>query len=176
MLTPKQRRFVEEYQLDLDAKNAALRAGYSRRSAHCAASEILTRPEVRAAVNAGLKTTALSAELTAERVVRELMNGAFFDPRRLFGPDGQPLPIGELDPEVAAALSTLELRVRDGETVLRYRACDKLRALELLSRRLVPAPEDAPEAGVVLLPETEKEDEGGDGGDGFPRRASPSSE
>ena len=166
MLTPKQKRFVEEYQIDLDARQAALRAGYSPKTAHNATVHVLRKPEVRQAVDEALAERSVRTQLTADRVARELMHVAFFDPRRLFGPDGQPLPIGELDPETASALSTLELRVRDGETVLRYRAYDKLRALELLSRRLAPDPSEAPEAGVILLPppdaeegETEKERE-----------------
>ncbi len=152
MLTPKQKRFVEEYQLDLDAKNAALRAGYSEATSAKAAVTVLRKPEVRRAVDEALADRTLRLGLEADRVLLELSRIAFFDPRRLIGPDGQPLPLDRLDEDTAAALSTLEMRARDGELAMRYRACDKLRALELLARRLAPPPEETPESGVVLLP------------------------
>ena len=159
MLTPMQERFVEEYLIDLDAKRAALRAGYRPATAGNASVNILRRPAVKAAVDAALTARGEKADLDADRVLRELSRVAFFDPRRLVGPDGQPLPLSALDPDTAAALSTLELRVQDGEVAARYRACDKLKALALLARHLgmePKAPEEESAAGVVLLPEVEE--------------------
>lgn len=49
-LTPMQRRFVEEYAIDMNGAQAAIRAGYSRKTARTIASESLTRPTVRAAI------------------------------------------------------------------------------------------------------------------------------
>lgn len=49
-LTDKQRRFVEEYCLDLCATQAAIRAGYSRRSAKEQGYENLTQPHIKAAI------------------------------------------------------------------------------------------------------------------------------
>lgn len=57
ILTDKQRRFCLEYLQDMDAKKAAIRAGYSERSAKSIGSENLTKPAVRACID----------ELMAER-------------------------------------------------------------------------------------------------------------
>lgn len=69
-LTPIQRRFVEEYAIDLNGTQAAIRAGYSPKTARSIASENLTRPEVRAAIRKALQDQAglphaRLAELTA---------------------------------------------------------------------------------------------------------------
>ena len=47
-LTAKQERFCEEYLIDLNATQAAIRAGYSVESAGSIGSENLTKPEIRA--------------------------------------------------------------------------------------------------------------------------------
>lgn len=69
-LTPIQRRFVDEYVIDLNGTQAAIRAGYSPKTARSIASENLTRPEVRAAIRETLQAPyghpqARLAELTA---------------------------------------------------------------------------------------------------------------
>ena len=51
-LTPKQARFVAEYLNDLNATQAAIRAGYSKRSACSQAFDLLRKPEIAAAVQA----------------------------------------------------------------------------------------------------------------------------
>lgn len=51
-LTPKQQRFVEEYLVDLNATQAAIRAGYSAKTANRVASENLSKPDIAAAIQA----------------------------------------------------------------------------------------------------------------------------
>ena len=54
-LTPKEQRFVEEYAIDLNGTQAAIRAGYSLKTARSIASETLQRPAVRAATQKALR-------------------------------------------------------------------------------------------------------------------------
>ncbi len=63
-LTAKQQRFVEEYLIDLNATQAAIRAGYSAKTAASIGSENLTKPEIAAAVRAHGKTVSEEAGLT----------------------------------------------------------------------------------------------------------------
>jgi phage terminase small subunit len=49
-LTPKQERFVDEYLIDLNATQAAIRAGYSKKTAHVIGPENLGKPAIAAAV------------------------------------------------------------------------------------------------------------------------------
>jgi phage terminase small subunit len=55
MLTPKQARFVEEYIVDLNGKRAAIRAGYSPKTAEVQASRLLRYAQVRMAIKAAME-------------------------------------------------------------------------------------------------------------------------
>ncbi len=76
-LTPKQARFVEEYLIDLNATQAAIRAGYSRKAADQIGWENLKKPEVEAAISAAMKKRSERVEVTQDQVVDEYRKLAF---------------------------------------------------------------------------------------------------
>jgi hypothetical protein len=76
-LTPKQARFVQEYLIDLNAAQAAIRAGYSAKTARVIGHENLTRPEIAAAIEKAMAERAERTGLTADWVVDELRKIAF---------------------------------------------------------------------------------------------------
>lgn len=71
-LTAKQERFVAEYLVDGNATRAAIAGGYSERTAARIGSELLTKPNVKAALDAGRKRLAEKLELTAEKVLADI--------------------------------------------------------------------------------------------------------
>jgi len=71
-LNRKQQAFVDEYAVDRNGKQAAIRAGYSPRTAEGQASRLLSNAKVRAAVDAKLERLSRKTELTAEKVLRDL--------------------------------------------------------------------------------------------------------
>jgi phage terminase small subunit len=71
-LTPKQARFVQEYLIDLNAAQAAIRAGYSAKTARVIGHENLTKPDIAAAIEKARATHAERAGLTADWVIDEL--------------------------------------------------------------------------------------------------------
>ena len=89
-LTPKQRRFVEEYLIDLNATAAARRAGYSEKTADRIGPELLGKTCVSNAIEAAQKKRSARTEVTQDRVILELARIAFLDPRKVFkwGPEG----------------------------------------------------------------------------------------
>lgn len=72
MLTPKQERFVAEYLIDLNATQAAKRAGYSERTAKQAGTENLAKPAVAAAIAAGREAMAERAKRTVDDVMADI--------------------------------------------------------------------------------------------------------
>jgi hypothetical protein len=76
-LTPKQARFVQEYLIDLNAAQAAIRAGYSAKTARVIGHENLRKPEIAAAVEKAMAERAERTEVTADLVVGELRKIAF---------------------------------------------------------------------------------------------------
>jgi phage terminase small subunit len=75
-LTGKQSSFVREYLVDKNATQAAIRAGYSKKTAGAIGDENLKKPAIRAAVDDGLKALAEKTETEAEWIRRRLRDEA----------------------------------------------------------------------------------------------------
>ena len=75
-LTPKQQRFVEEYLVDFNATRAAIRAGYSKKTAYSQGERLLRHAEVAAAVEAGKAELAKLTRISAEEVIEGLRREA----------------------------------------------------------------------------------------------------
>lgn len=75
-LTPKQQRFVEEYLINLNATQAAIRAGYSEKTAKEIGSENLTKPSIAKAIAEAQEKLSNKAQVTVEMIVQGLLNEA----------------------------------------------------------------------------------------------------
>lgn len=164
-LLPKQAAFVQEFLIDGNATQAAIRAGYSPKSAHVGAHELLRNPKVaailaqkQAEVEKRFKIKLEEMELTEERVAREIARVAFFDPRKLFAPDGRPLNITELDDNTAACIAGLEVLEQYegiGEErelvglVKKYKVADKNAALDKAAKILGMFKKDNEQPGAA---------------------------
>ena len=71
-LTPKQDMFVREYLIDLNATQAAIRAGYSAKTARQIAEENLSKPDIAKAIQAGMDKRAEKVTITAEEVLANI--------------------------------------------------------------------------------------------------------
>lgn len=148
-LTPQQARFVVEYLKDCNATRAAIRAGYSPRTADRQGSRLLRHRGVQQAVVGRRPAAEVIAvakmELSVERTKQEIARLAYFDPRKLFRSDGKPLAITELDDDTAAAVAGLDvLEEYDGSGeertlvghVKKWKIGDKNSALEKAAKIL----------------------------------------
>lgn len=79
-LTPKQQRFVDEYLVDLNATQAAIRAGYSEKTASVIAAENLSKPNIAQSIQEAMKKRGQRTGVTADRVLLEIERLAMFDP------------------------------------------------------------------------------------------------
>jgi phage terminase small subunit len=140
-LTPKQRRFCSEYLIDLNATQAAIRAGYSKRTAKVQGSELLTKPDIRAKV----AQTQAKSELKAETVLRELLLLARSDVAQLYDEHGQLKPIHEIPEEARRAIAGIDVEdLFEGRgesrkhvgTIRKIKLWSKPQALELLGKHL----------------------------------------
>jgi phage terminase small subunit len=141
-LTAKQQAFIAEYLANgFNGTQAAVKAGYSAKTADSQASRLLKVPAVAAAIAAKQQPRLEKLEITAERVLSEIAKLAFFDPRRLFRDDGTLIAITQLDDDTAAAIAGLEVYVEkdDGEPIgetKKFKLADKGANLERLGRHL----------------------------------------
>lgn len=76
-LTAKQQRFIEEYLIDLNATQAAIRAGYSEKTAFQTGTENLKKPNVATAITAAKQERSKRTEITQDMVIREMAKLAF---------------------------------------------------------------------------------------------------
>lgn len=76
-MTKKQKRFVEEYLIDLNATQAAIRAGYKPDSAYAVGSENLKKPEIKAAVDRAMAERSKRTGINQDRILQELARIGF---------------------------------------------------------------------------------------------------
>lgn len=141
-LTAKQHRFVQEYLVDLNATQAAIRAGYSAKRADAIGYENLRKPEIAAAVAESMKAREARTHITQDRVLQELARIAFFDIRKLYREDGTLKTPTELDDDAAAVLAgidVIEMASEEGAAPMatkKAKVFDKGTALTLAMRHL----------------------------------------
>ncbi|HEY5797672.1 MAG TPA: terminase small subunit [Bosea sp. (in: a-proteobacteria)] len=95
-LTPKQARFVSEYLIDLNATQAAIRAGYSAKTAEKIGSENLKKPEIAAALDEAKQQREQRTQINADWLLKRLADEATADINDLYHPETHELlPVSE---------------------------------------------------------------------------------
>lgn len=132
--------------MDLNATHAAIRAGYSAKTAGSQAHDLLKRPDVAEFIANARHEAATRLCISRDRVLLEISRIAFFDIRKLLRDDGKPIPVQELGDDIAAAIAGMETATErergakgdeGGTTYIRkYKMADKLVALEKLAKHL----------------------------------------
>lgn len=142
-LREKEAAFVREYLVDLNATQAAIRAGYSKRTARQQASRLLSKAAIQEAISRRTEKRAERLELKADDVLRELMLLAFGDIGGAFDAEGRMLPLAQMPESVRRTLASIEVdELGGGEEgvglgrLRKVKTWDKLRALEMLGRHL----------------------------------------
>lgn len=108
-LNDKQKRFVDEYLIDLNATQAAARAGYSQKTAGQIGERLLRKVEIQQAIAERKQARQERTEITQDRVLQELARIAFFDVRKLYREDGSLKGPHELDDDAAAVLAGVDV-------------------------------------------------------------------
>jgi phage terminase small subunit len=144
-LTAQQQRFVDEYLVDLNGTQAAIRAGYSAKTAQEQSSRLLSNVMVAAAVTAGQAARAKRVGITADRVLRELARVGFSDVTNYEFGGARGVVLSNGSPKTAMrAVSSIKQRTRTVEigeaTVVtqevEFKLWDKVSALEKMGRHL----------------------------------------
>ena len=151
-LTPKQQRFCDEYLVDYNATQAAIRAGYLKKSARVQASKLLTNTNVQAYLQGRSKKIANKLEISAERTLLEIARLAYTPASAFYNEEGQHLQPHELGPDASACLSGYDVEEIDVEGVTigrvkKIRRFDKNTALGFLAKHFklfVEAPPPPP--------------------------------
>lgn len=144
-LTKKQRLFVDEYLIDLNATQAAIRAGYSARRATEIGYQLLQRPEVAQAIQAAMAERSKRTEVEADYVIRRLREIDEMDVLDILEDDGSFRSIRDWPKAWRQFLSGIEIAElfegrgddrRIAGVLRKVKWPNKLRNLELLSRHV----------------------------------------
>lgn len=142
-LNPKQTRFCQEYIIDLNGTQSAIRAGYSEKTSYSIAERLLRNVEIQAHIQELQSTRQQRTEITADTVIKELAKIALFDIRKIYDKNGMLISPTELDDSTAGAIGSIKSRIEkqsgepdDWAEIKEYKSNDKLRALELLGKHL----------------------------------------
>jgi phage terminase small subunit len=138
-LTEKERLFVEEYVKDFNASRAARVAKYGSTptSTRKAASHLLTKGHIRAAVGAHFAKRKRRFKNEEERILNELRSIAYSNMKDLAQWDSGGVTFKNSDDvarRVTAAVSEVSDSVNESGTSVRLKKHDKIKALELLGR------------------------------------------
>lgn len=161
-LTDKQRRFVEEYLCDLNATQAAIRAGYSVDTAKEIGCENLSKPHLKAEIDKAIAIRSRRTGVTADRVVRELAKIAFANPLSIIDPDTGTVR-EDITEDDGAMIAGIKVRDTEDGVEREVKLADKLRALDMLMKHLGlyekrKAEDEENETGIVLLPEVDDDE------------------
>ena len=147
-MTDAQKRFCDEYLIDLNATRA-YKVAYLRckkdETANVNGSKLLRNAKVQEYISERMKEREKRTEITQDMVIKELAKIAFLDIRKLYTENGQLKNIADMDSETAGTISSLETleeyegygddREKIGDTQ-KVKLLDKTKALELLGRHL----------------------------------------
>lgn len=107
-MTPKQDAFINEYLIDKNATQAAIRAGYSKKTAYSIGEENLRKPEIALEIEAKLAVFSEKAGLSVELVMSSLARELRFDPADLYDEWGNIKPIHEIPEDARKCLVGME--------------------------------------------------------------------
>ena len=138
-LTDKQQKFVDEYLIDLNATQAAIRAGYSVKTADVIGCENLTKPNIQQVIAEYMAARSKRTGVNQDRVVLELARIAFVNIEDVVDTDtGKILPNATRDD--LACVEGIKYKESDnqygGSVELEVKVASKLKALELLGKHL----------------------------------------
>jgi len=141
-ISHKQQRFVDEYLIDFNATQAAIRAGYSEKSAYSQGERLLKNAEVAEAVKAGIKAQAERLHISADWVLMRLIRETQADLADIFTDTGALKPVKDWPliwrQGVVAGIETQEIGGDESPliTIRKIKLSDRIRRLELMGKHI----------------------------------------
>lgn len=152
-LTARQSRFVDEYLIDLNATQAAIRAGYSEKTAKSQGQRLLTNVDIESAIQQRMKDREQRTKIDADYVLQRLHAIDQLDIIDILDDAGNVRPVREWPKawrQSITAADLQEMQTADVMTVVRkIKWPDKLKTLELIGKHVsVKAFEEEKDSGA----------------------------
>ena len=138
-LTAKQQRFVEEYLIDLNATQAAIRAGYSPKTANEQGARLLANASVQEAIAKAMAERSRRTGISQDRVIQELARIAFVNPKNIIDLEDASVREDATEDDLAC-IQSVKVKTTDGpkgtSMEREVKLNDKMKALEQLGKHL----------------------------------------
>lgn len=139
-LTAKQQRFVEEYLIDLNATQAAIRAGYKKTEyTDTNANKLLENTRIREAIDKAMAERSKRTGINQNRVIQELARIAFVNPQNVINAEDGSVREDATEDDLAC-IQSVKVKTMSGDKGCseerEVRLNDKMKALELLGKHL----------------------------------------
>jgi phage terminase small subunit len=144
-LTAKQKLFVEEYLFDLNATQAAARAGYSKKTAKQAGTENLSKPVIANAITLSMQQRSERIKIDADYVLKRFHELEAFNFAEIFNAEGEVKPINEWPESARRSITSFEVKeewVGSGDqkkltsTISKIRIESRVKALENIGKHI----------------------------------------
>lgn len=138
-LSEQRQRFVDEYLIDLNGTQAAIRAGYSAKTANEQAARLLANVSIQQAISKAMAERSKRTGVNQDRVVLELAKLAFINAGDLIDPKDASIRPGASKEDLACIQSVKVKQSHSSKgnvTEREVRLSDKMKALELLGKHL----------------------------------------
>lgn len=161
-LTAKQQRFCEEYIVDLNGTQAAIRAGYSKKTANEISAQNLAKVSIQSVITDLKKKISEKTGITAERVLREYEKIGFSNIQDYISSDNQIIDISSIDRDKAAVVESIKTtettesygKVTNTKKQVHIRLISKLNALDAIGKHIGLFEKDNEQKNKVLIPPT----------------------
>jgi len=137
-LTPKQKRFCAEYLKDLNATQAAIRAGYSKKTAKLTGHRMITNDNLQVEIQKLMKKRAERTKITQDRVLKELAYLGFSNIQDYVDASAKGFitfkDIEKIPEEKARAIEAIKTNYKEGR--IEFKLHSKTKTLEMIGRHL----------------------------------------
>lgn len=134
-MTKKQKLFVEEYLIDLNATQAAIRAGYSPETAGAIGSENLKKPEIKNAIDKAMAERSRRTGISQDRVLQELAKIGFANIMDIVDPETAKI-LPDAKEEDLACIQSIKIKPNEWGTEREVKMYDKKAALVDIGKHL----------------------------------------
>jgi len=135
-LTDKQERFCQEYILDLNKTQAAIRAGYSESTAGAIGHENLKKPEILARVEELQRERSEALNVDMYFVLSKLVAMANVSPQDYYNDQGELKPYNELTEAQKECISEIEHKKTEHTNTTKYKMWDRHKTLEMIAKHI----------------------------------------
>ena len=139
-LTPKQDKFCNEYLIDLNATQAAIRAGYSEKTARQIGQENLSKPDIQERIKELMKEREKRTQITQDQVITEFAILGFSNIKDYMEHDASTQrfiafkDINEIPDDKARAIEAIKVNYKEGK--IEFKLHSKTKTLEMIGRHL----------------------------------------